>query len=127
MNLDPMHGGMKHYFRKQHRLQNRGDFQEVFNTSDLKLSRKYFALFVRKTKDVTPRLGMVISRRKLKHAVNRNWCKRIVRESFRQHQAYLQGVDIIFLARSGVAALTRKELHDQLVYQWNVVQKRLLK
>jgi len=48
------------------------------------------------------RLGLVISKKNVQHAVDRNRIKRHIRETFRQLQAPDRGMDVIVLARAGV-------------------------
>jgi len=47
-----------------------------------------------------PRLGLAIGRKRMRRAVNRNRCKRLIRESFRHHLECLAGLDLVVLARS---------------------------
>jgi ribonuclease P protein component len=45
-------------------------------------------------------LGVVVSKRIVRHAVERNHIKRLVREAFRRHQESLCAFDMVILARS---------------------------
>jgi len=65
-----------------------------------------------------PRLGLAIAKRRLGRAVDRNRVKRIVRESFRHHAAELPAVDIVVLARSGLAERDNARLFDSLARHW---------
>jgi ribonuclease P protein component len=69
-----------------------------------------------------PRLGLVISRKAAGSAVERNRIKRLVRESFRQQQTGLAGLDIVFIGRTGIAEHTNGELAGLLEKIW----KRLI-
>lgn len=53
------------------------------------------------SKTKAARLGLVVAKKHLKRAVDRNRFKRLVRESFRAHQQQLEGLDVVVLARSG--------------------------
>ena len=64
------------------------------------------------------RLGLAVPKRHIRRAVARNRIKRIVRESFRHHQALLCGLDIVVLARSGASGRTNRELHARLEQTW---------
>lgn len=46
-----------------------------------------------------PRLGVVISKKIMRLAVNRNYFKRVVREVFRLNQFKLKGLDLIVRAK----------------------------
>lgn len=64
------------------------------------------------------RLGLAIAKRRVPKAVDRNRIKRIVRESFRHRIAELPAVDIVVLARSGVACRGNAELFASLDRHW---------
>ena len=112
-------------FTCNHRLLNAVDYQGVFKSPDIRLAGKHFLLLARHTQKVTPRLGMVLSRKNIRLAVNRNRCKRVVRESFRIHQKQLEGMDLIFLARRGLDTLSKSELDELLGYQWELLWNKL--
>ena len=62
------------------------------------------------------RLGMIAARKAIPRAVDRNRCKRLVREVFRGTQPMLAALDVVVLCRSAVArsekAAGREELAD---------------
>lgn len=64
------------------------------------------------------RLGLAIAKRRVPRAVDRNRIKRIVRESFRRHAAELPAVDIVILARSGLAHRDSSRLFASLDGHW---------
>ncbi len=65
------------------------------------------------------RVGLAISKKHVRRAVDRNRIKRVVRESFRLHLELLQGLDIVVLARGGIAAKNNQELRAALNAHWN--------
>ena len=50
------------------------------------------------------RLGIVVAKRNVKLAVDRNRLKRLVRESFRQQQEHLGGLDIVVIIKKDFVA-----------------------
>lgn len=50
------------------------------------------------------RLGIVVAKKNVRLAVARNRLKRIVRETFRQQQECLQGLDIVVVIKKDFAA-----------------------
>jgi ribonuclease P protein component len=68
------------------------------------------------------RLGLVISRKAAGTAVSRNRIKRQVRESFRHWQAQLGSLDIVVIARAGIAKRPNRDLAQSLEKIW----KRLM-
>jgi ribonuclease P protein component len=69
-----------------------------------------------------PRIGLVISRKAAGSAVARNRIKRQIRESFRHWQAQLGSLDIVVIARAGIAMQPNRELAQALEKIW----KRLM-
>jgi len=112
-------------FGKSLRLLNAHDYKSVFDDATFKLSKKEILILARPNGTDFPRLGLVIAKKSVKQAVQRNRIKRLARESFRHQQNVLQGVDAIVLARRGLDQLdnTRlRSLFDQLWLQ--LAQKR---
>ncbi len=60
------------------------------------------------------RLGLAVSRRQARRAVDRNRIKRLVRETFRERQGRLGGVDLVVIARGGARQATGAELRSVL-------------
>ena len=63
------------------------------------------------------RLGMVIGKKKLRRAVDRNLMKRIIRESFRQQQMTLPALDLVVIAKPA-RRVDRQRLARELTKQW---------
>lgn len=72
-------------FPKSSRLKKVQDFQQVIRQSS-SLRAKGVGLFFRKGEGVSSRLGIVISKRQVKRAVDRNKFKRMIREFYRLNQ-----------------------------------------
>ena len=64
------------------------------------------------------RLGLAISKKQCRKAVARNRLKRIVRESFRQRQCALAGLDIVVLNQPASAQAANAALHASLERHW---------
>jgi ribonuclease P protein component len=69
------------------------------------------------------RLGLAMSRRAAKRAVDRNKLKRLARESFRQ-QRQLPMMDFVVMARPGAAAATKAELRESLDRHFQRLQRK---
>jgi len=70
------------------------------------------------------RIGLIIAKRHVKRAVDRNRIKRQVRESFRHRRDQLPSLDIVVLARPGLASLDSSEVYRQLDKLWRKLAKQ---
>jgi ribonuclease P protein component len=73
--------------------------------------------------DGTTRLGLAVSRKTARRAVDRNRIKRRVREGFRLRQGLLSGLDIVVIARPGIARYGNDELQRSLATHWSRLEK----
>ena len=64
------------------------------------------------------RLGLAISKRVSKRAVERNRIKRLVRESFRHIRLQLPDVDVMVMAREQAAGVDGRQLLAQMDELW---------
>ncbi len=117
----------RHAFPQQHRLLNAGDYQRVFNQTAYKISDHYLLILASISQEDQSRLGLVVSKRNVRLAINRNRVKRLVRESFRHQSQFPISVDLIVLAHRGIGDLTNTNLHRLLERQWQKLRKKLLK
>ena len=113
-------------FGKPKRLLNAGDFTPVFNKADIKVSHQHILFLARKNHGIESRLGLVIAKKNVRLAVQRNRIKRIIREYFRLHPVS-QEIDIIVLARKGLGTLDNATLHQLIDQQWRRLEKKLAK
>ncbi len=71
-----------------------------------------------------PRLGLAITRKRVRQAVSRHRIKRQVRESFRLAQHLLPGLDLVVLARDRTETRANDELHASLTKHWHRIHIR---
>ncbi len=112
-------------FGKQLRLLNSTSYQAVFDAVSERASTKEFLLLARESGLDSPRLGIIISKKVSKRAVDRNLIKRLVRESFRFNQAQLPYRDIIILVRPPAAQADNSKITHQLSYVWKKLNKNV--
>lgn len=86
-------------FRPHQRLLTKQDYSAVFEQVDLRISKGPYLLLCRKNSLDHPRLGLIIRKKFLKRAVDRNHLKRLARENFRTRQHRLENLDVIFMNR----------------------------
>src|SRR5579859_1536815 len=84
---------------REARLRRAGDFAALRHTSG-RFGGRCFSVRYRLNDLGHPRLGLAISKRVSKRAVERNRIKRLVRESFRRARQQLPPVDLMVMARA---------------------------
>ena len=110
-------------FGRDLRLLKPAEYKRVFDGS-IRVATRYLTLLARPNDLGHPRLGLAISRKSVKLAVNRNQIKRQVRESFRLNQELLGGIDVVIMARGGVETWDWQELRATLEGKWRELRKR---
>ena len=111
-------------FTKADRLLHSSDFTPVFDDAPFRASHPQFLILSRPNALGQPRLGLVIAKKNVHRAVNRNRLKRLIRESFRGKQHHLPAIDAIVLARRGTENLNNSEIHNILNDLWKRVAKK---
>ncbi|MCA1768436.1 MAG: ribonuclease P protein component [Halomonas sp.] len=109
------------------RLLTAGDYRQVFEKAVFKIHGKGLMILATPNKLGHPRLGLIVSKKNLRRAVDRNRLKRIARESVRLQQQRLPDVDIVLMARRGVGDLEKKILHHQLHGMWRRLEREARK
>lgn len=104
-------------FGRERRLRQRKEFIQVLSRG-FRLNTAVVAIAVRPNGINQPRLGLAISRRVVRRAVGRHRLKRRIRESFRHNIARLRGLDVVVLARPGVANMSSNDLSQALERLW---------
>jgi ribonuclease P protein component len=99
-------------FTPDQRLHSPAEFGRVF-AEPVRSSDRFFTVLARSTDRPVARLGLTVSRRNARRAVDRNRLKRLARESFR-HQPALPPWDFVVLARPGADRAERGALRASL-------------
>ena len=104
-------------FRRHNRLLNAAAFGRVFRSATRSRDR-CFTVLCRDNGGPEARLGLAISKKHCRKSTSRNTIKRIVRESFRQHQARLAGLDVVVINQPAASTASRRQLFDSLAGHW---------
>ncbi|MCH6548311.1 MAG: ribonuclease P protein component [Proteobacteria bacterium] len=107
----------RHRFTRETRLLDAGSFQRVFEKSQ-RSRDTLFTVLSRANGKKGGRLGLAISKKNCRSAVQRNRLKRVVRESFRLHQQVLGGLDVVVMSRAGASGASNRTLFDSLAGHW---------
>ncbi|RII74346.1 ribonuclease P protein component [Pseudomonas monteilii] len=105
-------------FSREKRLLTPRHFKAVFDSPTGKVPGKNLLILARENGLDHPRLGLVIGKKSVKLAVQRNRLKRLMRDSFRLNQQMLAGLDIVIVARKGLGEVENPELHQHFGKLW---------
>ena len=105
-------------FGKCRRLLTAADYSQVFDGADARASHRNLLLLARSNNSDQHRLGLVIAKKNVRLAVQRNRIKRVSREFFRQLPAESTSFDVVLLARRGLDQLDNAALSSILRQQW---------
>ncbi len=111
-------------YPRQLRLLTAKDFRTVFDKVDIKSPSEHCLMLARYNKNDQPRIGFIISKKNVRHAVHRNRIKRITRNYFRLNQNAIPNIDIIFMGRKGLDNYSNEQLHKLLQKQFNKLINR---
>ena len=113
---------MKRYlsFNKLSRITQSKQFNLLFSCSK-KIYGEYFSFRFRENNCLRARLGVIVTKKNQKRAVQRNHLKRVVRESFRNEQYNLIGMDIIVLVKRGAEKACSLTLRKDLQKNWRKI------
>jgi len=116
---------MNFAFDRQLRLLCPKDFKHVFDQVDIKAGTGELLVLVRDDQiQKTAKLGLVVAKKNLKRAVDRNQFKRVIRESFRHHQHALKGLNIIVLTRQSAKNCDKETLRKAIDQAWQRILKK---
>lgn len=86
-------------FPKSCRLLDSKAYEHVFGKPDFRVSNKYFLILGSWTTLDTARLGIIVGKKHIARANQRNRVKRLIRETFRTNRANMPCADLVVLAR----------------------------
>lgn len=103
-------------FTKAERLLHPNEFKRVFDNPIKKIHSEHLLLFIQTgvPKQTQARLGLAITKKKVKLAVMRNRLKRLSREIFRHTAPTLGSVDVVLIVKKSYAKKT--DLNDELTH-----------
>ena len=99
------------------RVRRAGDFAALRQASG-RLGGRCFSVRWRPNGLDHARLGLAVSKRVSKRAVERNRIKRLVRESFRRARLHMPPIDLVVRAREAAAGVPGSELLAEIDALW---------
>ena len=109
-------------FQKDKRLLDAAAYGRVFKKAT-RSRDKWFTVLSRDNDGAHGRLGLAIAKKNCPAAATRNRIKRIVRESFRQHQALLAGLDVVVINQPAARNGSNRQLFDSLGQHWQQCER----
>ena len=67
------------------------------------------------------RLGLVVSKKNISKAVERNRVKRVIRESFRKNKTLIPNLDVVVLIRKGIDVLPNVVISSKMNSLWDAL------
>jgi ribonuclease P protein component len=114
-------------FPKTSRLLNAADYKAVFSDAQFKVSCRHFLVLANRNGRPRARLGLVIAKKHVALAVQRNRIKRQLRNTFRLNSKLLNKLDVVVLARKDADKLDDKELKDSIESLWQDLHNKAKK
>ena len=111
-------------FPRGSRLLQPDQYRSVFQRPN-KTTDDCFTVLCRPSALATPRLGLAVSKKYARLAVERNRIKRVIRESFRRNQGDLGGIDFVVLNRKQTGSMNNRALFDSLSRHWKKLQSKV--
>ncbi|MFD1216760.1 MULTISPECIES: ribonuclease P protein component [Microbulbifer] len=111
-------------FAKPLRLLNAAQYRAVFESAPVRAAQPQFLILARPNDLEHPRLGLVIAKKHVRNASDRNRIKRIARETFRLQQHQLFPLDAVVLARGGAGELDKATLTKIFNKLWRKLDQR---
>jgi len=103
---------------KQYKLKNRDEISKPIKQGMLKKNNTFTLFYINNTKKFS-RLGIIISKRFVNHAVERNKIRRIIKEVFRVQRQQLNSTDFVFIARKDCDKKSKVTLHTKTTELFN--------
>ena len=110
------------HFDKTVRLLASNDYSPVFADAHFRMSSAEFLVLASNTRGAKARLGIVVAKKQVRLATERNRLKRVIRESFRHHQHELPNLDIVVLVRNRATSRDNKNLISVLRSLWTKLE-----
>ncbi len=113
-------------FGKAKRLLNAQDYSAVFGEPDAKAFHKNLLLLAKVNNGPGHRLGLVIAKKNVRLAVQRNRIKRIAREFVRKVPDGVP-MDVVVLARRGLGQMDSSQVASLFQQQWDKLARHVSK
>ena len=114
---------MSHKFPKSVRLLNAHDYSQVFDNCSIRAGSAAGTVLALPASDDRSRLGIIVAKKNVRLATDRNRIKRLVREYFRSHPLSAP-MSLIFMAKQGADALSNADVKSDLDRLWRKLKHK---
>lgn len=111
-------------YDKSKRLLTANDYKAVFDKPIKKIHSTHFLLFLAQPATDKPRLGLAITKKKIKNACDRNLIKRHTKEIFRHKQALIAG-DMVLIVKTKLPPLSTSDKNTLIRHELNDIFDKL--
>ena len=111
-------------FPKSCRLLDARDYARVFSKPDFRVSNKYFLILGCWTDIDSGRLGVIVAKKNIARANQRNRIKRLIREVFRMRKAEFPRTDLVVMARKELQFLENRECQTHIHELMNEIEQK---
>lgn len=120
----PEYGEVNQNFARRYRLTKTDEFSSVFGFRRAIRGKLLMLHYQPRPEGMTEaRLGLVVGKKLLKHAVDRNRLKRIVREQFRLRRPALPAMDLVVRLAVKPLPLDGKQIAEDIVALFDKLQR----
>ena len=105
------------------RIRCAADYKSVFDGALFKVHQPHFLFLAKNSEQHSSRLGIVVAKKKVRRAHERNRIKRLTRESFRLNQHNMDDIDIVVMPKQGIESVSNAELFQQLQFAWSKLHR----
>ena len=114
---------MSHKFPKSARLLNAYDYSQVFNNCSIRAGSTAGSVLAFTVSDNRSRLGIIVAKKNVRLATDRNRIKRLVREYFRNHPLSAS-MSLVFMANRGAGGLSNADVIGDLDRLWRKLNNK---
>ena len=101
-------------FSRNSRLLKAAEYKAVFDGAQFNVSCRHFLILAGCSEFSKSRLGLVVAKKNIPGAVQRNRIKRHIREAFRQSPGLASPLDLVVLVRKDADKLNDSQLSQQI-------------
>ena len=113
-------------FPRHARLLKPDEYSRVFK-NPIRSSDRLFTILAVSNEITHARLGLAISKKNAKRAVDRNRIKRHIRESFRLNMHTMPAIDLVVMAKPVTKSADNQQISESLQMHWNRLKKQCAK